>query len=185
MKGKSLLLIAFGFLLVISGTTSIIFNNTKKNTNSTSSGPLFDGKKNQEDFITYVSNKFSKNYFNVSKTASVNNLEYLDLSVEYDLLGEEGVFYLNTLWVKSYQDNIVKLASDYEILNYQSYLGANENPIFKILGIGGEPTNPKLLFIIPADRIKKTHQYIQKINEFKKNELHSNFFYDINDKTLR
>lgn len=184
MKGKSLFFIVFGFILVIAGT-SIVFNSFRNNAKITSNASSFHTNKNQEDFKNYISNKFSKKIFNVSTTASARSLEYLNLSVEYDLLGEEGVFYLNTLWLKKYEDNIVTLATENEIINYQSYLSANENKIFKIIGIGGEPTNPGLLFIIPAERINKTHQHIQEINEFKKSELRSNFFFDINNKTLR
>ncbi|MGF1585503.1 MAG: hypothetical protein ACFCUM_09300 [Bacteroidales bacterium] len=138
-----------------------------------------------EIFSEYVSGKFSSNYFQVTRTEKENSFAGSDLKVEYNISGEQGSFYLKLDWIRQYNNNMINVASLGEITGYQSHNQVSDEPIFKIIGIGGNQGAPKLLFIIPTEEIENENVNVFAIDNFKKEDLARNFFYDLKAQKLR
>ncbi len=80
---------------------------------------------------------------------------------------------------------MINIATRKEITGYQTDYQTSGEPIFKIIGIGGEQGDPKLLFIIPTKEIETENVNVFAIDNFKKEDLTKNFFYDLKAGKLR
>ncbi len=140
---------------------------------------------NLEKFSEYVSGKFSSNYFKVTRIEKENPFAGSDLKVEYNISEEQGSFYLKLDWIRQYSNNNINVATLEDINAYQSHNHTSDEPIFKIIGIGGNEANPKLLFIIPTKEIETENVNVFAIDNFKKDNLARNFFYDLSTQKLR
>lgn len=49
---------------------------------------------------------------------------------------------------------VVKWASPDQIRRYNAYARANSTPVFVVIGVGGSPKNPKMMFCIPLEKAK-------------------------------
>ncbi len=54
-----------------------------------------------------------------------------------------------------------------------------------ILGIGGKPFAPKLLFTIPVDEAQQPTMKIHLLNSWKKDDMERNFYYDVDEEILK
>jgi hypothetical protein len=140
---------------------------------------------NLEKFSEYVSGKFSSNYFKVTRVEKENSFAGSDLKVDYNINEEQGSFYLKLDWIRQYSNNSINVATMEEIIAYQAHKQTSKEPIFKIIGIGGTQGDPTLLFIIPTEEIKTENIKVLAIDNFKKENLTRNFFYDLSTQKLR
>jgi Cft2 family RNA processing exonuclease len=184
MKKVGIILILSGLFLIFSG---IAINKSTNQQNEETSETMLQtsGSSNQSAFTDFISKRFSRRYFHVSKMDPVNDRASADLMVEYEIRGVTGRFFLKTKWYLRYHNSEIEVANRQDVLNYQTYLEKFDEPMFKIIGIGGQPSKPKLIYIIPLEEINSTSLTINEISRFSKDDQSANFFFDINDNSLR
>jgi hypothetical protein len=193
MKFIASSLIVLGFVLIIIGIV-ISSSNSKK----TEARPKQKLKavaqtvtKNEVDpqdqrvFIEHIQNLFSSKYFIFKKIEAPNNYSNITLLVQYNMKEKQGSFLLRIKWIKSYKNNIVEIVSEKELQDDRSYFQVNNDPIFTIIGIGGEPVSPKLLYVIPMKELFFNELNINELEKYKKLKLGSDFFFDTESKLLK
>jgi hypothetical protein len=152
---------------------------------SASDAEEINTRANQDAFEQYVTNKFSTRYFNVARIVQEEDFAFSNLRADFNISEKSGSIFLKTYWIQQYTDHTVTVASTEELDGYNFFNENNENPMFKILGIGGKPDNPSLLYMIPAKEITTYQKQIFEITPFKKEDLQKNFFFYLNEKTLK
>lgn len=188
MKKISVILILAGFVLVIIG---LVINKSKDQKipdyqpKVVEQGQTTHGDESNPEFINFVSNRFSARYFTVNKIEEDHLLALADLKVDYEIREIKGHFLLKTKWALRYQNNKIDVATPQEISDYSQYLQEFDEPLFKIIGIGGRPSKPKLIYIIPVAEIISTSLTINEISKYIKDDQAVNFFFDISEKSLK
>ncbi|MBW6480907.1 MAG: hypothetical protein K0B37_15865 [Bacteroidales bacterium] len=198
MKVNPIYLIALGVMLILVGifikrndpgtkSDEIEIQETVLNAagESVSEAEEINAKANQDAFEQYVANKFSARYFNVERIVPEEDLAFSNLRADYNISGKQGSIYLNTTWIFQYVDHTLEVANNEELSGFKAVIETNAGPAFKIIGIGGRPDNPRLLYIIPAKEITQGQKRIFEIVDYKKENLQSNFFFDLNEMTLK
>ena len=180
MKTKAISLIAIGFILIITGFVINRNDSAKKQITAIENTEIV----NRNSFTNLISKKFASKYFTVNKLDKNNQFAGADLKVEYKLKGKTGVFYLKTKWVKQYNNKYVEFKSN-EIIKFKKYSQNNREEYFYIIGVGGDPSMPELLFAVPVEVINKNRIEIEKLSKYKKTKVESNFYFDLNKKMLK
>lgn len=179
MKTKAIIIIITGVILIVAGVVIMI-----KQTPGKKETPP-DNKNNEGDFIEFVMSKFSPKYFSPERIETKSGKMNADLLVEYKINEDTGTFYIKTKWLKQYFHNTIELATKKELAFYKNYSQNKETPFFMILGIGGKPFAPKLLFTVPLHEIQYTTMKMSQLNAFKKDDIGRNFYYDVGKEILK
>ncbi|MDA3865796.1 MAG: hypothetical protein PF489_03485 [Salinivirgaceae bacterium] len=181
MNRKSIYLIVLGIVLVISGVFVEVVTFTEKNKKET-----YRSLQKQMDFRQVVSDKFSDKYFTFEKVKIENASIYQLFKVNYNIKGKAGSFYIETFWQESEDDNLIK---DADLLKLKKHTKLNfdrdQLVDFKIIGLGGFPSSPKQIFIIPAEKISSANISIDFIAQHCKDAVKENFFYDTENNVLK
>lgn len=199
MNKKSIYLISAGVILVVIGLLIILTTPkanpvSNKETNLNKEPVILNETKEpaalkesidyQLAFKKFVSGKFSRKYFIVDNLRDSNAIPEC-LKVTGKLKGNDVTFIISTLWQRSYNNNQVKIVQDKDLEHIQDLNSREAGAIyFKVVGVGGSPSSPKLLFSIPFNKINAAQMRIEELNSYKKDKIESNFFYDIEKKTL-
>ena len=188
MKTKAIILIITGFIFVSFGLTLKFINSnnskTVDNENQINDPTLLQTEtENQKYFREFIENKFNDKYFTI-KILSVDYKNNANLQIKYNIKGNTGLFYVQTQWIEQTNNEFISITNN-EITNYQTYFKNNTEPFYKIVGINGNPNDPKMLYIIPASEINTNELLFTKIEEFKKQKTNSNFFFDTQEKILQ
>lgn len=179
MSKKSLFLILFGGVLILSGLIVEIISHE----NTAKSAKNFNSAK-QADFRQFVEGKFSKKYFDITFQDG-NIAKRPRLKVSYNLKGQSGILYIYTFWQKNFANNQVQVAQKAEINKFKkAQSGSWADNSFKVIGIGGKPSRPGQVFVLPYRMIKGTHMNINDLNRYKKADRYANFYYDVAAQTL-
>ena len=188
MKTKAIILIITGFIFVSFGLTLKFINSnnskTGNNENQITDPTLLQTEtENQKYFREFIENKFNDKYFTI-KTITIDNKNNANLQIKYNIKGNTGLFYVQTQWIELTNNEFITFTNN-EITNYQTYFQNNTEPFYKIVGINGKPNEPKLLYIIPVNKINTNKLLFKKIEPFKKEKINSNFFFDTKEKILQ
>lgn len=171
MRSKSVYFIIAGILLVITGVL-IEFGG-------------FGDPTNDALFNDYIANKFSEKYFEVSASKDDEHYKTADLKISFDIRNEKGNLYISSKWIKHYTNNTIEIATRDEVAEYKTFGEESAPDLFKVIGIGGTPDQPKILFVVPTSKIRSQTVKISQIDKFKKADLSENFYYDLEDKILQ
>ena len=189
MKTKAIILIITGFIFVSFGLTLKFINSnnskTVDNENKITDPTLLQTEtENQKYFREFIESKFNDKYFTI-KTLSVDDNSNANLQIKYNIKGNTGLFYVQTQWIEQTNNEFITITNK-EITNYQTYFQNNNTaPFYKIVGINGKPNEPELLYIIPVNKINTNKLLFKKIEQFKKEKIKSNFFFDTKEKILQ
>ena len=139
----------------------------------------------QRVFMEHIQNLFSSKYFSFKRLVATSNRSDTSLQVQYNIKEKQGSFFLRVKWIKSYSNNIIEIVTEKELQDDRAYFQIYNDPIFTIIGIGGEPVSPKLLYVIPMKTIFVNKLNINELDKYKKLKLESNFFFDTDTKILK
>lgn len=189
MKRIAIISIIIGICLIITGVI-IEINKTENNHNQAKNIAKENNVVDKNDVIKaqfndFVKSKFSSKYFKVNELETKNIYSNSDFKVEYKLKGKQGSFYLKNLWIKKYDNKTIQIANETEIQLIKKYIQTMEEPAFRIVGVGGNPNSPKLIFAVPFEAIEKNDIGVNIIDKFKKEKVETNFFYDLENKILK
>jgi hypothetical protein len=155
----------------------------------------FDLNKAKGDaFEKFVVQNFDQQYFTIQEWRSdkyVNGVyavsnHFPDLEVNFNYRKEniKDSFAVECKWRKSFYQNAIQWAENYQVANYREYASALSIPVFIVIGVGGEPSNPAELFIVPLDRLQTNSISQDAINQYKKYNMGKRFYWDYKMKKL-
>ncbi|MDM8556079.1 hypothetical protein QUF75_15245 [Desulfococcaceae bacterium HSG7] len=173
MKQKAIILIVAGLIFICFG---LILNSV--NSKQYNNGNHLVEYENQVRYNQFIENKFSSKYFSIKQLNS-HNKQFADIKIDYNIKNKSGFFYLKTQWLKKNNDEFITIP------NFKEYSQNNSAPLFNVIGIAGEPNNPQLLYIIPANIMYSDKIPINKIESFRKKKVNANFYFDAKSKSLK
>lgn len=151
--------------------------------------------KNQKagyDFEKFIVMKFDKKYFSIQNWASDKFIDgqYAESNMHPDIqltLKLGGVGYplaVECKWRSEPSSHFVQFAEPDQLKRYQEFETKTGNPVFIALGIGGKPSAPKSLYIIPIQAFQNPVQLLSKLAKYRK-DVDKLFFYDKEKRTLK
>jgi hypothetical protein len=149
-------------------------------------------KKSGNDFEKFIVQKFDKKYFHIKNWAGDKYIEgryaettpQPDLLMEFHLKGESYPFSVECKWRKNERNESFEFATNEQLDRYRKYETDHKIPVFVAIGMGGEGSNPKQLFIIPLKRLKYNKITLDYLKQFEK-QIDKEFFFDKEDGILR
>ena len=123
--------------------------------------PVTDYKEKGDAFEKWVVERFNSKYFKIKEWRSDKYHDGLyaasnmmpDLVFELKSNGVFTAFAIECKWRSSYFHNTVELAKEYQLRNYKEYALKNQIPVFIVLGVGGQPADPALIYIVPLEEV--------------------------------
>ena len=189
------ILIVIGALLIIVGGI-MLFNKSKlpqETPQHQKAKPTFDENKAKGDaFESFIVKQFNKKYFTLQEWRGDKYVDgnypvsnhFPDLEVSFELKDTKDHFAIECKWRKDYFKGAIDWAEDYQLNNYKEYAQKTKLPVFVVIGVGGEPANPKELFIIPLKEIQFMSLYKKTLEPYRK-EVGTNLYWDNENKMLR
>jgi len=149
-------------------------------------------KKSGNDFEKFIVQKFDKKYYIIKNWAGDKYVDgrFAETTPQPDLLIElkqkEGnkLFAVECKWRKNERNESFEFATNEQLERYRKYETEHKIPVFVAIGMGGEGSNPKQLFIIPLKRLKYNKISIDYLKQFEK-QIDKEFFFDKDDGILR
>lgn len=144
-------------------------------------------KQKGDDFEKYIVQKFSKNYFSIVEWTGDKYVEGMyaksntnpDLTLKFKMKDIEKNFAVECKYRTDYYKNGVEWCSEQQLKNYKTFVISKEIAVFVAIGIGGEPTAPEELFIIPLTELSRNFVDKSFLSKYKKVKIKdSNLFYD-------
>jgi hypothetical protein len=149
-------------------------------------------------FEEYVVTKFSRKYFRVLYWRGDKNINGVyaesdknpDLEMEFRLGENRTQFAAECKWRKRWlnrygEKNCISWAKDRQITNYNSYALGRNIPVFVIIGVGGSPDDPEDVYIVPLTRLKYPYATMDYLQQFRRRDIHRDFFFDADGLVLK
>lgn len=108
---------------------------------------------------------------------------YPDLEFEVQNGNEFFMFAIECKWRNNFYYNELELFKESQLINYWKFAAENNIPVFVAIGVGGQPSSPEELYIIPLKRIKGTIISKNELHPFIKTD-YDKIKYDYMNKTL-
>src|SRR5690606_5109493 len=80
-------------------------------------------------------------------------------------------------WRKQPKGDFIQLANDGQIERYKKFSGKEKYPVFIVLGIGGKPSNPDELYVLPIMELDKPFLHKSALGKYRK-KVDADFFFD-------
>jgi hypothetical protein len=144
-------------------------------------------KQKGDDFEKYVVQKFSKSYFSIVEWAGDKYVEGMDaksntnpdLTLKFKMKDIETEFAVEGKYRSDYYKNVVEWCIEQQLANYKTFATSKEIAVFVTIGLGGVPTAPEELFIIPLTKLMSNFVDKSFLNKYRKEKIKdSNLFYD-------
>ncbi len=122
----------------------------------TAKSATVDEQDNSRLFEEFILNKFPKDSFNVVEWREGQDHgknTWPDLQLELKLQSEKYPFAVECKWRNDFWKGIIEWARDAQISSYQEFQVSKDMPVFIALGVGGTPSEPRDLFIIPLSHL--------------------------------
>lgn len=155
--------------------------------------PLDNSTKEKGDlFEKFVIERFKKPFFTLIEwrsdkihngTYAESNM-YPDMEYYFKTNHAECTFAVECKWRSSFSEEKIDWAKDYQLDNYRKFSAERRMRVFVIIGVGGQPENPRSLYIIPLDEINSIHLYQVDIYKYYRYGK-GNFFFDTDSHLLR
>ena len=196
-------LIVLGIALVIAG--AVIISKEKKTETATPStnnqpqkapakkdDPFTENEKKGRAFEEYVVKHFNKDYFTIKEWRGDKGVDgrYAEENKKPDIVmtlhlrsGNSDVA-VECKWRSDFINGEVRVTYPEQLDRYRDYARTSGMPVFMVVGIGGEPSQPKAVYVVPLNKIKGAKLTEKELEPFF-HKADSNFYYDAARKTLR
>ncbi len=158
-------------------------NDFNQNENSVEKGRLF------EEFVV---KRFKSDHFYklkewrgdkfVDGIYAESNM-YPDLEIEFQIRDVKRRFAIECKFRSSSLNGVIAFAEYRQLQNYKRFQQQNRIPVYILLGLGGEASKPKELFLIPVNELVSNEIQYKTLKKFKK-DITSPFYYNLKDNTL-
>lgn len=109
-----------------------------------------------------------------------------DLEVDLLLGRNSHPFAVECKWRARMNDGAVQFAEAYQIVNYRKFAERTKRPVFIVLGVGGEPSAPEFLFVVPlAQASTGKLSSTELLTNHRQSMGRQSFFFDHEAGTLR
>lgn len=144
------------------------------------------------DFEKFIVKKFDPDYFVIKQWAGDIFVDgrYAESTLEPDLqlelkLGKKRYpVAVECKWRSNVKGDFIRFANDGQLERYKAFEQRTSMPTFIALGVGGSPSSPEALYIIPVSAFQKPVQHMANISKYKK-PMDKNFFFDQEKGELR
>jgi len=144
-----------------------------------------------DKFEQYIVKKFDNSLFHLKEWRGDKYIDGLyaesnlnpDLEYEFRLNGFTSTFALECKFRQSSYNGQIELAKERQINHYKQYGMERRIPVYIALGLGGTPTNPSELFLIPLKHLSDNKISRDSLSNFKK-ETHGQFYFDMKTNLL-
>lgn len=149
-----------------------------------------ENKAKGDAFESFVVKHFNKKFFTLQEWRGDKYVDgnypvsshFPDLEVSFGYINE--TFAIECKWRKYYYQNAIKWAYDYQIKNYKEYTAKLNIPVFVIIGVGGEPSKPEEVFIIPLSKLESNTISEEELKSYKRKIADKEFFWDFKKNKL-
>ena len=144
-------------------------------------------------FEEYIVSRFSRKYFSLkewrgdksSNGVYAQSNTYPDMEYTFKLHGETYNFAVECKWRARYNaENKVKWSYNEQLARYRQFAKDKNMPVFIILGIGGTPSSPENVFVVPLASIERIEVSKHWLENYR-HDFSKKLFYDIPTNTLR
>lgn len=160
--------------------------------------PLLDEKTENEkkglEFEKWVISKFPEQYYKLIdwKGDKIVDGRYPESSrypdLEFELHLSNGAliekFSVECKWRNAFHDGIINWASQEKIDIYNDYAKNRNQAVFLVLGVGGSPSAPERVYIIPLEQAQENVLREDAIEKFRRKEVSKDFYYYAKNKSL-
>lgn len=144
------------------------------------------------DFEKFIVQKFDKKYFAIRNWAGDKFVEgrYADTTTQPDIqlslkLGVNTYpFAVECKWRSEPEGDFIRFANDGQLERYKAFAQQENYPVFIALGIGGKPSSPAKLYILPIQELNKPVLHKAGMGKYRK-KVDSDFFFDQESNILR
>jgi hypothetical protein len=148
-------------------------------------------KKKGDDFEKFIVQKFSKKYYTIKEWAGDKYIKGVyaetttqpDLTIELELGKRHQQFSVECKWRRDFYNDGVEFASENQLQNYRNFQKKKEIPVFIAIGVDGEPSAPKHLYVVPLDEIETNFIALDQLKKYWKSTK-SDFFFHIKTNEL-
>lgn len=107
---------------------------------------------------------------------------YPDLEIELKL-DKVYSFAIECKWRAQLWNGKIEWAKEHQYKNYTSYESDKQKPVFIVLGIGGTPSIPENIYIIPLKHLKSVELSFFELNKYRRNRS-GKFYFDTTKQEL-
>lgn len=144
-----------------------------------------DDSNKGEVFEKFVVDRFVKEYFEIKNWRSdkyhngryATTNTYPDLEIILTTKYKKVSFAVECKWRKEFFNGTIECAKEYQLKNYRAYALDQNQKVFIVLGVGGTPSNPASLYIIPLEEMYTTTYTENQLKQFFRHSA-GNFFFD-------
>mgnify|MGYP005639836015 FL=1 len=109
---------------------------------------------------------------------------YPDLVVKFSLNEKQVKLAIECKWRKTFFKDSIDIGKSYQIINYKKYQDIQNQPVFVAIGVGGTPSNPKQLFIVPVNDFEDNKISAKLLFDKYRKKPDTDFYYDIDTNSL-
>lgn len=143
------------------------------------------------EFEKYVVERFEPEYFRLKEWRSDKYHEGIyadsnrlpDLEYLYTDSRNQIEFAVECKWRAKTDNGKLEWAKDYQFKTYKEYARERNITVFVIIGVGGQPSNPENLYIVPLRKVSTPVLSVWQLNKFRKFGK-GNFFLQTSTKEL-
>ncbi len=143
-------------------------------------------------FETYVVQKLNPRFFRLDHWAGdkffVGRYANTDLypDIQMTLNTSEGRFPLavECKWRSKQKGDFIWFSEDGQLKRYQRFSKKTGRPTFIALGLGGKPSDPEEVYIIPVQAFKRGTQHHATLTHYRKPNPEQGFFFDVESGVL-
>lgn len=148
-------------------------------------------KEKGDNFEKYIVKKFDKSLFHLKEWRGDKYIEGLyaesnknpDMEYEFRLNSFKSTFVIECKYRQNSYNGHIELAKEKQITHYKQYEKDKKIPVYIALGLGGNPSNPSEIFLIPLKHLNNNKISCDTLSRFKK-ETHGQFYFDIKTNVL-
>jgi hypothetical protein len=141
-----------------------------------------------DEFEKYITTKFDSKYFKIIDWRSDKGYKgnfpesnkYPDLVYEFNHRHHSKQFAIECKFRQDLYNNYIEIKEE-QLINYRDFEREKNIPVWIAIGIGGNPYNPKDIFLLPLNQVYGSKIYHNKLKQFSK---YGNFFYNPESETL-
>ena len=148
-------------------------------------------KKKGDDFEKYVVDRFNEKYYKLIdwRSDKIHNGKFAasnmhpDMVFYYKSKQQKARLAVECKWRAAFLNGKIEWAKDYQLRNYKQYQKEQGIPVFVIIGIGGQASEPETLYIVPLKDIYNTILTPKQLAKYKR-EQEGDFYYKAREQKL-
>lgn len=156
------------------------------------SNPDVISKKKGDDFEKFVISKVPIRYFKfkswrsdkLTETHIPESNSYPDLEFQYRYYKYKSDFAIECKYRSNFVGGYVEICKPEKLRFYKQFQEEKNMDVYIMLGVGGEPTLPKDLFLIPLSKINSPKLHVDELNQQFLKPVKSMLFYKMDEHRL-